>query len=234
MSLVDWASVQARLVKFGFNPGPVDGIRGRMTINAVKRFQEANGLLADGIVGPSTFRALFGETAPGETPGFDRMPWYEEAIRLIGLTEAAGSADNPEILAMAEDLNIDYSGDDIPWCGLFTAHCVGSSLPDEPLPSLPLLARDWEDFGIGTSPQKGAIMTFWRDTRASGKGHVGFYFAETNDKFMILGGNQSDQVNVRAVPKRRFLAARWPMTALSPDGSVVIASGPGIASGSEA
>ena len=75
----DWKKVQKRLMKLGFNPGPVDGIRGKMTSNAIRRFQQSVGLLADGIVGPMTYAALFGPPATGQVHRFDRMPWFDEA-----------------------------------------------------------------------------------------------------------------------------------------------------------
>ena len=100
MALVDRTSVQMRLHKLGFDPGPVDGLRGRRTMRAVKRFQESRGLVADGLVGPVTFHALFGETAPGAPPVFDRMPWYQEALRLVGTREVEGPASNARILDM--------------------------------------------------------------------------------------------------------------------------------------
>ena len=144
MALVDWTSVQTRLHTLGFDPGPVDGIRGRRTMRAVKRFQESRGLLADGIVGPVTFHALVGAAAAGDPPALDRMPWYQEALRLVGTREIEGPASNGHILEMAERLDVAYENDDIPWCGLFAGHCVGASLPDEVLPSLVLRARAWE------------------------------------------------------------------------------------------
>ena len=49
MALIDWTSVQTRLHRLGFDPGPIDGIRGRRTIGAVKRLQQSRGLVADGI-----------------------------------------------------------------------------------------------------------------------------------------------------------------------------------------
>ena len=54
--------LQLALIRAGFEPGPTDGIFGVRTRNAVKNFQTANGLSADGIVGPRTHRTL--------------MPWY--------------------------------------------------------------------------------------------------------------------------------------------------------------
>lgn len=44
--------IQRRLSSLGYQPGPLDGIRGPKTIAAIKQFQRARGLVADGIVGP--------------------------------------------------------------------------------------------------------------------------------------------------------------------------------------
>ena len=56
--------VQRALSALGYRPGPLDGIRGRLTIRAVKAFQADHGLTVDGIVGPRTREKLF-ESAPG-------------------------------------------------------------------------------------------------------------------------------------------------------------------------
>jgi peptidoglycan hydrolase-like protein with peptidoglycan-binding domain len=53
-------SLQTKLTAAGFSPGPVDGRYGPLTIAAVKRFQQADGLVVDGIVGPRTRHALAG------------------------------------------------------------------------------------------------------------------------------------------------------------------------------
>jgi peptidoglycan hydrolase-like protein with peptidoglycan-binding domain len=57
---VNVRSLQRQLVWMGFSPGPVDGRYGPLTTQAVKRFQQAHGLVADGIVGPQTHKALAG------------------------------------------------------------------------------------------------------------------------------------------------------------------------------
>ena len=59
-------SLQTKLTARGFSPGPVDGRFGPLTGAAVKRFQRADGLAVDGIVGPRTRRGL---AAGGLLPG---------------------------------------------------------------------------------------------------------------------------------------------------------------------
>lgn len=54
----DVLEVQRELYKRGFDPGQKDGVYGKKTERAVKRFQKANGLKADGIVGKRTYFAL--------------------------------------------------------------------------------------------------------------------------------------------------------------------------------
>jgi len=50
--------IQQALSQKGVNPGPIDGIYGPLTAAAVRAFQTANALVADGEVGPKTAQAL--------------------------------------------------------------------------------------------------------------------------------------------------------------------------------
>ena len=52
--------LQRRLNEAGYDAGEIDGLFGAQTEAAVKAFQEANGLDADGIVGPQTWDRLRG------------------------------------------------------------------------------------------------------------------------------------------------------------------------------
>ena len=52
------SDLQATLASLGFDPGPADGIFGRLTMTAVEAFQSARGLTVDGSVGPATKGAL--------------------------------------------------------------------------------------------------------------------------------------------------------------------------------
>jgi peptidoglycan hydrolase-like protein with peptidoglycan-binding domain len=47
--------LQEALKALGYNPGPVDGVFGATTEAAVKAFQQAKGITADGIVGKITW-----------------------------------------------------------------------------------------------------------------------------------------------------------------------------------
>jgi len=209
-------AIQQTLKDKGFEPGPVDGVWGRATIAAVIRFQTVHGLTPDGVVGSNTRAALIAATPPAPTPAAFAatfLPWLEEAKHLIGTKEVLGPKNNPIILDWATSLDIHYPGDDIPWCGLFVSHCIGTTLPQEVLPGNPLGARQWARVGDSSTPRTGAIMVFWRETPTSGKGHVGFYVGEDETAYQILGGNQSDSVSLTWLDKKRLVAARWPKSA---------------------
>ncbi len=54
----DVRTLQRALKEQGFDPGQIDGVYGKKTERAVKRFQKSVGLKADGIAGRRTFTAL--------------------------------------------------------------------------------------------------------------------------------------------------------------------------------
>jgi uncharacterized protein (TIGR02594 family) len=217
------ADIQTRLQELGFNPGEIDGVWGRQTIAAVKLFQTTRGLRPDGIVGPLTARVLAGKSLVAD-PAEDKpeavvrppLVWFEAALQLIGTKEKPGAGSNPVLINWAKDCNIDYKSDDIPWCGLFVAHCIGTNLPNEPRPNSPLSARAWLKFGKATSAQFGAVIVFWRGSPGGWQGHVGFYVGEDDKAYHVLGGNQSNRVSVARMPKGRFLGARWPSQVADP------------------
>jgi peptidoglycan hydrolase-like protein with peptidoglycan-binding domain len=52
--------IQLALTTAGFDAGKADGKMGPQTIQALKKFQEANGLKADGVIGKETWEKLQG------------------------------------------------------------------------------------------------------------------------------------------------------------------------------
>lgn len=217
--------IQLKLSWLGYQPGPIDGVWGRRTTAALRHFQARRGLEVDGIPGPMTLAALFPsdyrEAAPLDDPA---LVWFQEARRLMGVSEVPGSASNAIILDWAEDLDIAYQGDDLAWCGLFVGHCIAATLDREPLPGSLLAARSWQGFGVRTDPTPGAVMVFWRKSPGSGLGHVGFYAGEDAGAYRILGGNQSDKVSLAWVGRDRLVSARWPATRPPPVAKLLMVS----------
>lgn len=54
----DVMEIQSILKQIGYDPGPIDGVYGSKTENAVRQFQRNNGLVPDGIIGPNTYKIL--------------------------------------------------------------------------------------------------------------------------------------------------------------------------------
>ena len=51
-------TIQDKLKRWGYYTGNVDGIYGSLTVSAVKKFQQKNGLTVDGIAGTKTLAAM--------------------------------------------------------------------------------------------------------------------------------------------------------------------------------
>lgn len=147
--------------------------------------------------------------------------WLRVATPLIGTKEYPGAQNNPLIMRWAKGLGrvlgITYTGDSVPWCGLFVAHCMQESgfTP----PPIAVRASEWGKWGSKLDRGcPGAILVFTR----SGGGHVGFYVSEDSAYYHVLGGNQGDAVSVTKIAKNRCSAIRWPPGApASKIGSVV-------------
>ncbi len=217
--------VQAALAARGYRTGPIDGIFGPQTAAAIRAFQAANALPVDGVAGPATLAKLGAGATPSPLDD-PALVWFQEARRLLGTEEKPGVGSNPAILEWAKDLDVAYKGDDIPWCGLFVAHCIAATLRDEPLPANILGARAYRRFGMPTDPGPGAIMVFWRGDRNGPFGHVGFYAGqdESTGDYRILGGNQSNSVSLAWISPERLIAARWPSSVPARSGHPVYAA----------
>jgi uncharacterized protein (TIGR02594 family) len=197
--------VQKRLNETGFPVGPVDGVRGKATIAAIRRFQLAHSLIADGIAGPLTLAAMF--RVPQHTiEGPDQWPWLTELMRIYGYSEIENNAALKRWLASAGG----YVGDPkrVPWCGDAVETAILRSLPWERVPRTPFFARSWINFGVASEPRVGAICVW---PRGEASGHVAFLVGETKTHWIALGGNQGNRVSRSLIPKsRKMLACRWP------------------------
>lgn len=135
-----------------------------------------------------------------------------KALDLFGTHEIAGGANSPTIMSWVKELAdgghpvAGYSADSIPWCGLFIA--IVMLRADREIVDQPLWALNWSRWGEdGGQPELGDLLTFKRN----GGGHVAEYIGEDRDGYYhVLGGNQSDQVNIMRIKKDRMHACRQP------------------------
>lgn len=87
-----------------------------------------------------------------------------------------------------------------PYCAVF----VNAALEQAGLPGTrSAMARSFENnpnFVKLSGPAYGAVTVFWRQSRAAGVGHVGFYVGQTAHHVYTLGANQSDDCNESPFP----------------------------------
>jgi len=147
-------------------------------------------------------------------------PWMAIARHELccGVAEVRGPGHNPRVAEYLGSVGIGPD-DDVPWCSAFVNWVLeqvgirGTGLGN---------ARSWVHWAGGTTiarPIRGCISVFWRDSIASGKGHVGFY-AGTSTRpgcVLLLGGNQLNQVCFKNYRLDRLLGYRWPLGVRQPD-----------------
>ncbi|MBD2780812.1 TIGR02594 family protein [Xenorhabdus sp. 42] len=132
--------------------------------------------------------------------------WIEEGYKYIGVHEIKGESHHPNILQWWKDIKRGGIRDDeTPWCAAY----VGAMLEHVGIRSTRFeSAKSYLEWGMPLKePYYGCVAVFSR----TGGGHVGFVVgvAENGD-VMVLGGNQSDEVNIRSFPRSRVSGYRWP------------------------
>lgn len=138
----------------------------------------------------------------------EEFPWMPIALAEVGIREFPGNGDNPRIVEYLKSTSLpapSNSNDETPWCSAFANWCVERSHFEG---TDSAWARGWLNWGKKiTTPRRGCIVVFKRDVNS---GHVAFYIGETSTQIKVLGGNQSDAVNISNYPKSRFLGYRIP------------------------
>lgn len=220
----DFAQMQRRLRGLGLYPAapyPIDDEWGsgmRDGINALLDRAEK----AAGVTPPAAPRWPQLPEAYAWLRTVDQLPRHVGiALDLLGTRELAGAANSPTIMGWTKELKdaghpvLGYSADSIAWCGLFVA--IVMLRAQRPVPDNPLWALNWSRWGEdGGQPDLGDVLVFKRD----GGGHVAIYIGEDPaGYFHILGGNQSDQVNIMRIAKSRLYACRQPPYKTKPAGA---------------
>lgn len=129
-----------------------------------------------------------------------------KAASQLGVKEVPGDKDNPKIVEYQKYStvkNLFGWADSVPWCATFVCwvlETVGMSSTNS------ASARSYENWGVSSKadPLPGDIVVFWRDTLASGKGHVTIFLKKKGDMLYCLGGNQSDSVCISAYSPARL------------------------------
>lgn len=208
----DWKPVKQKLKDLGFYSGLIDGNRGSLTNEAIVAFKRSVGFLARAFYGPLTHEALLGFPHSAK-PTSHPYPWYREGELILGLHE---STHHSRLKAWFDKSVAWINPKEIAWCGAFVATCLRKWNPAAELPGNPLGARQWGGFGEACTPQRGAVLTFWRGSKSGWQGHVGFYAGEDATAFHVLGGNQSNAVTITRIARDRLLQSRWPKGVTQP------------------
>ncbi|MDV4144378.1 TIGR02594 family protein [Shimia sp. FJ5] len=136
------------------------------------------------------------------------MTPFEIAQGYIGTTEGPGPEDNPAIMAMYASVGHDWvEHDSVAWCAAFVGHCLEKAGLRS---TRRLNARSYLDWGIPVDladAQEGDIVVFSRGSK-SWQGHVGYFVKMAGAMIEVLGGNQSDAVNIQRYAKSRLLGVR--------------------------
>ncbi|MCG2419956.1 TIGR02594 family protein [Aequorivita sp. F47161] len=130
------------------------------------------------------------------------------ALGELGQKEIKGADHNERILEYQEMTGLDFGNDEVAWCSIFANWvALQANLPR----SNSAMARSWLNVGEKTDwPQPGDIVVFWRISRSSAFGHVGFFlgYTKSGKSIYCIGGNQDDEVNIQTFPITKVVEFR--------------------------
>jgi uncharacterized protein (TIGR02594 family) len=133
--------------------------------------------------------------------------WLRKAFEELGEAEVPGKGANPKIIEFHKWTNLGATDDETPWCAAFMRWLFEEMGPGT--------ARSFEQYGKPIADFKRGCIVVMSRPGATWTGHVALGLAEFkakngDEKILCLGGNQGDSVSVKAYPKSRLLAYRWP------------------------
>jgi len=133
--------------------------------------------------------------------------WLEIARAELGVSEVAGSGDNPRIIEYHKSTTLKATKDEVPWCASY----IGWSLQEAGItPTHSAAARSYCNYGKELKkPKLGCIVVLKRGSNPS-SGHVGFFIEEDMNRVKLLSGNVGDKVCIAWFPKSDIISLRWP------------------------
>ena len=159
---------------------------------------------------------------PKPSGPFDGAPaWFKLSLHDIGFHETGDNQGIEEFIAQAQTGSL---GD--PWCAIWmNAKLEVAGVRGTRSPAALSFTKD-AGFVRLIKPSLGCIVVFWRNSKASGQGHVGEYWGENDTHVWVLGGNESNMVQVEALPKDSptfgLIGYYWPKSVPLPTGGPVI------------
>lgn len=143
-----------------------------------------------------------------------------QARKYLGLQEVKGVKHNSAILQLTAKAFAAHGkkswihDDETPWCGNFIGGVFAEVGLGHKIPKEFYRAKEWETTGTKLDKAAyGCVVTFTRD----GGGHVGLVVGKTsNGMLKVLGGNQSNAVNIMDFDPKRVTAYRWVSTGTEP------------------
>ena len=148
------------------------------------------------------------------------MSYYQLAKTFEGTKEIRGPKHNKVVLAFYADVGHSWvDNDEVAWCAAF----VGAMLERSGMRSTrSLAARSYLQWGnkVAVDDAKPGDIVVFKRGNSSWEGHVAFFVRQTKASIYVLGGNQSNAVNVKAYPKSKLLGIRRAEGGLIPDMSV--------------
>lgn len=155
---------------------------------------------------PEEGPSIHAEMASGEGPA-----WYAIATREMetGIDEITGAdRHNPRIVEYHQTTTLHSMDDETPWCSSFVNWCMMKAGQKR---TKSAAARSWLKWGKPLeAPQLGCVVVFSRPPKPT-SGHVAFFAKKDRDRILVLGGNQSNQVNISSYPAAKLLDYRWPI-----------------------
>jgi uncharacterized protein (TIGR02594 family) len=149
---------------------------------------------------------------------------YQRALKEKGQHEVLGASHNARIVEYHTATSLGASDDETPWCASF----VNWVLQQEGITGTnSAAARSFVNWGVESELELGAIVVLKRGTKAW-QGHVGFLYSSNDEYVELLGGNQSDSVNVTRFDRSDVIAVRKQKTP-SQSNTIRVASAGGIA-----
>ena len=214
----DIKEMQDRLAQLGYFEGTSTGYFGSITTNAVKCFQETNGLAIDGVVGKNTRKLLYSDEAKASAGGSSASSSSSSGSGASSGSSSSASSDNSTIQRVLDVANSQMgkpysygsSGPNSYDCSGFVYYCLkNSGVATGRLSSAGYSnVSSWQDISDMSSLSVGDLIYFKSD-KSSVVSHIGIYIGGGS---MIHCAPSSGGVNISSITSgyynRNFLGAK--------------------------